>query len=410
MTVLRIRVTRDTPATGAFQWVRLGSQGEVLAAGMAGPGLPPVSGDCEVVLDGDLVSLERVSVPASQQKRLGASLRYLAEELTLSDPERVHVAAAPGPEKNSLCLGIVDRQWFAGLLERLRRVGLSPRSAYPESLTPALAPLAWMVAWRGQDGFVRTGENEAFALDLAQPGAAPTGLYLALDQSRSSASRPRVIIVRAARDAEPPDVGAWSAALDIPVELGPDWHWAEAPRRPGLDLMQGEFAARSAHDGWTARLRRSAALAGILVALASIGLALDWAAKARERDALLGEMRSIYREAFGEKAVVVDPPLQMSRALAELRRQAGQAGPGDFPVLLGVFSEWIAGVGQPAVETIEYDGNSLTALLRAEPGAPGASRLARLRARPAPGGYDLSLRDGEPAGAIAVQIRPRTRP
>jgi general secretion pathway protein L len=410
MTVLRVRVTRDTPVTGAFQWVRLGSHGGALAAGVAGAGQPPVSGDCEVVLDGDLVSLERVTMPASQQRRIGASLRYLAEEFTLSDPERVHVAAAPGPEKNSLCLGIVDRQWFAALLERLRRAGLSPRAAYPESLTPALAPLAWIVAWRGQDGFVRTGENEAFALDLAQPGAVPTSLRLALDQARSSSSRPRVIIVRCARDAEPPDVGAWSAALDIPMELGPDWHWAEAQRRPGLDLMQGEFAARGAQGGWTARLRRAGALAAALVALASIGLAIDWAAKARERDALLGEMRAIYRDTFGEKAVIVDPPLQMRRALADLRRQAGKAGPGDFPVLLGVLSEWLPGAGQARLDRIEYDARGLTALVRGEPGTPGPSLLASLQSRPAPAGYDVSLREGEPPGAIAVQIRPRARP
>ena len=35
MTTCRIRVTRDTPASGAFEWVTIGKQGEMLASGSA---------------------------------------------------------------------------------------------------------------------------------------------------------------------------------------------------------------------------------------------------------------------------------------------------------------------------------------------------------------------------------------
>ena len=33
MTTCRIRVTRDTPDSGAFEWVTLGREGEALASG-----------------------------------------------------------------------------------------------------------------------------------------------------------------------------------------------------------------------------------------------------------------------------------------------------------------------------------------------------------------------------------------
>ena len=72
MSTCRIRVTRDTPASGAFEWVTIGKQGAVLASGSANLAQPPVTGPCEIVLASDLVSLERVAVPPSQQRRLGS--------------------------------------------------------------------------------------------------------------------------------------------------------------------------------------------------------------------------------------------------------------------------------------------------------------------------------------------------
>jgi len=53
MTPCRIRVTRDTPASGAFEWVTLGKHGEALASGSANLAQHPVSGPCELVLASD---------------------------------------------------------------------------------------------------------------------------------------------------------------------------------------------------------------------------------------------------------------------------------------------------------------------------------------------------------------------
>jgi general secretion pathway protein L len=150
-------------------------------------------------------------------------------------------------------------------------------------------------------------------------------------------------------------------------------------------------------------LRRPAILAAALLALGSIALALDWSAKVREREALLAEMGAVYRETFGERAVVVDAPLQMGRALAELRSRAGQVGPADFIALLGVAAELLP---DPAgrIEALVYDGTALTLTLR--PAAQEAL-LKELRGKIPPRGYELTQQAAPGGGRMTLRLRPR---
>ena len=327
------------------------------------------------------------------------------EELALPDPERLHVAAAPGPERNALCLGIVDRQWLAGLLDKLGGAGLVATGAYPESLLPTLLPHTWTVVWAEHEGFVRTGESEAVTLDATQQEGVPTGLRLALEQARVAGSRPNALVVRSGRQIAAPDADAWSEALGISVELGPAWRWSDAQRRPVLELLQGEFAARRGSAPWLDRLRRPAIMAAVLLALASFGLALDWGARVRERNTLLAEMRVLYRETFGERATVVDAPLQMNRALAELRQRAGHVAPGDFLALIDAAAGLLPSAARQQIESLAYDGTTLTVTFRSSAAQQGAALLQELRGKSAPPGYVVTTQEAAAGGGFQVRLR-----
>lgn len=405
MTATRIRVTRDTPASGAFEWVTLGKDGAVLASGAAHLDRSPVSGECELVLASDLVLLDKVAASASQQERLAPALRYLAEDLALPDPERLHVVAIPRAERDSLGLAIVDRQWLGNLLARLDSAHLKARSAYPESLLPTLAPHAWTAVWAGGEGFVRTGQSEAFAFDCTERDVAPVALRLAIEGARAAGGGPQAIVVRSAPPSAPPDLDAWATELGLPVEAGAEWHWSGAQRRPDVELLQGEFAVRGLAGPWLRRLRLSAILAATAIALSSLAIGLDWGAKSRERNALLQQMRTLYREAFGDKAAVVDAPLQMGRALADLRQQAGQVATGDFVALLGVATERLLDPARHRVESITYENAQLTVTLRPAAGQQPAALLEELRATAVPPGIDVRAEAAPGTGSIALRLR-----
>ncbi len=403
MMTCRIRLGRDSPSSGAFDWAIVDDNGMVLDSGEA-PLRQPPAGACELLIASDLVLLDRIPAPAAQQRRISSALRFLVEESAIPDPERLHVAAAPTSDKDTLSVGIIDRQWMEQALARLERSGLIARSACPECLLPELLPKAWTLVWNGDNSFARTGGAAGFALDSSDNGELPVSLRLALDEARSAASAPERLILRAAAGVAPPDAERWSAMLGIPVESGPEWRWVNARGKPGLDLLQGEFAPRTIDRGWTRALRRPVILAAILAAVGLFGVAADWAAKAHERRTLSAEMQETFRAAFGERAVVVDAPLQMNRSLAELRRQAGHVGADDFLALLGAVADRLLDPAKHRIESIAYGNGTLTLFLRPNDAAQFSTQFNAMRAMTPIAGFDIRMESTESSGTISLRV------
>jgi general secretion pathway protein L len=389
----RIRAGRDSATTGIFAWAELNAAGTVLQGGVSDVAPLPGPGACELVLASDVVLLQQLSVPAAQRRRLAGNLRYLVEDLVLSDPERLHVVEAALSPRDALCVGIVDREWLQAVLARLAALGLRPLRALAETLLPGPEPGTWTVVWNGKDGFVRTGAVAGFPLDSTEDGSAPMALQLALRKSP-----PARIVLRAA---EPP---AWAQALAVPVDLAPAWSWAEVHGEPMLDFLQGEFSLSSGERGWKQRLRRPAMLAASLFFVVCAGIAADWAVKAHERRALLAEMNAVYRETFGANAVVVDPPLQMQRALAELKQRAGEPVAGDFLALLGALSESVLDPATQRLHAMSYQNGRLAVVLAPRDPAAFGALVEALRGKAKIEGHELKIETLESKDAPQLRV------
>jgi general secretion pathway protein L len=392
----RVRASRDSAEGGVFAWAELNAAGTVLQTGTSDVA-PPEPGACELIIPADAVLLQRIRVPAAQRRRLSGNLRFLVEDLVACDAERVHVVEID-VYRDEVCVGIIDRAWLAAVLARLAACGLQAQRALAETLMPAVDPDEWTLIWQAGDAFVRTGAGAGFALDSAEAGGPPVSLRLAVD-----AAPPARIVVRPAGQALP-DMQAWSEALGVPVQSGAPWSWAQASAAGVPDLLQGEFALGRGDDGWRARLRRPALLAASLVVLASAGLAADWALQAAERRALLAEMRSLYRETFGASAVVVDPPLQMQRGLAELKQRNGEPAPTDFLALLNVARDKLLDPARQRVQAISYQNGRLAVALAPHDPAGFGALVEELRAKASIPGHEVRIETGDAKGAAQVRV------
>ncbi|MDP2254099.1 MAG: type II secretion system protein GspL, partial [Thiobacillus sp.] len=253
----------------------------------------------------------------------------------VAEPDTVHVAAGPTLGDGQTALAVVDKAWLARVRARLDGAGLRPRSAWPETLLPALPADGWVMVWGGRGGFLRSGEHAGMSLDGGTPTQPPTALVLSVAEARAAAALPHHLLLRLREGAPPPDVEAWSHVLGVAVEVGVGWMPLQHPdaAHGGIDLLQGAFASSGTGSGWP-NLRLPLILAGLIALLQVGATATEWWLLSREKQHLQAAMEERFREAFPDARVIVDAPLQMQRNLAELRGTAGQMSPSDFMPLL----------------------------------------------------------------------------
>jgi general secretion pathway protein L len=180
---------------------------------------------------------------------------------------------------------------------------------------------------------------------------------LAIDEAAGRGERPTSITVHAARSASLPDLAAWSQEAGIAFVAGGDWEAIAAgqPAPDAIDLMQGGLSP--------VRRDRAAiprAAVGLLAAIALLQLAFtafDTFRLQREARALESRREAIFREAFPEARVVVDPDLQMARNVAELQRARGLAAGDEF---MAAMTRLARERGGP-VRSVEYANGKVSA-------------------------------------------------
>ncbi|HUQ28154.1 MAG TPA: type II secretion system protein GspL, partial [Usitatibacter sp.] len=153
-----------------------------------------------------------------------------------------------------------------------------------------------------------------------------------------------------------PDLATWSTEAGVPFAPGSRWETLAAgePAAGFIDLLQGEFSPRSSR---APRIPRAAVwLAAAIAALQLAFTAYDEWRLGRERTVLEARREAIFRTAFPEAKVVVDPELQMARNLADLRRTRGLAAGDEFLVRM---TEAARGGNLP-VKSVEYRDGKLS--------------------------------------------------
>lgn len=339
-----------------FTWMLMDSRHNVLREGESAPAEIPGADEVEAVVPAARVLFARLKLPRVSPATIRELLPYAVEDRLLADPSHIHAVAGHKDAQGDTIVAVVDREWLRAMLDALARAGLRAVRAWPEGCLLAGGHGDWNLVWSERHGMLVDDDGVSATFDHDASGALPLALRLALDEAVARGDRPTQVRVHTGGDARvPEDLERWSTETGVAFAPGTQWLTLARgePSERCVNLLQGEFAPRASHR---MRLPRAAvALAASIAVLQLAFLAADaWRLRA-ERSTLEARREAIFRAAFPEARVVVDPELQMKRNLAELKGTRGMAIDDDF---LGRLTR-AAREGRGPAQSIEYANGQL---------------------------------------------------
>lgn len=357
MTKLRVFLpATDRPQPSArFAWKLFDARRELLREDTTPLTDMPRAGDVEAVLPAERVLFARLKLPKVNASTIRELLPFAVEDRLLAEPSHIHAVAGNRNARGETVVAVVDRDWLQAMVDALARSGHRPSRAFSESALLAGGRGDWHVVWGAVRGMLVDDEGIAAIFDRS-PGL-PLAVRLAIDEAGERGDRPASVRVHTAADEPLPDLAAWSSETGVPFSPGTRWEALAAgePASGSINLLQGEFAPGSANAA--RRIPRAAAwLAAVIIALQLAFTAGDEWRLRQERTALEVRREAIFRAAFPEARVVVDPDLQMTRNLAELKRARGLAGGDEFLVRM---TEAARATNGP-VRSVEYANGKLS--------------------------------------------------
>jgi general secretion pathway protein L len=342
-------------ASTRFAWLLFDSRHTVLREGTSQLPEIPRAEAVELALPASKVLFARLKLPKVSPATIRELLPFAVEDRLLSDPSHIHAVAGRTQAGGETLVAVIDREWLRAMLDALEHAGLHPSKAWCESALLAGGHGDWNVVWSAERGMLVDDDGASTQFDHGASAAFPLALKLALDEARERGERPEKVRVHHERSVPLPDLAAWSAESGVIFAPGATWDELarDEPSFNAIDLLQGEFSPR--RPG-AARLPRAAAVLAALIVLLQLAFAgVDAWRLERERASLEARREAIFRAAFPEAKVVVDPDLQMRRNLAELRRAHGQPVSDDF---LGQLTRAAREPGG-AAKSIEYANGRL---------------------------------------------------
>jgi general secretion pathway protein L len=301
--------------------------------------------------------LTRVTLPTRSRAKIQQALPFALEDQLIGEPEQLHFAYRI-LEGNNLAVAVTARERMQAWLSQLTDEGLRPTGFCPAILALPLDAGSWSIVFHENDIWVRTGLASGFAC-AASASTPPAMLELALREAQEKQNAPVGLTV-----IHPPagfDQATWNTRLKLPLNIQKQDFWAGYHEAlPALNLLQGGFAPSHQMQEMLPGLRPAAIMLAIWLA-GSLGFSTwEWWQLSSEHKNLKQEMTKVFRQAFPDAQVVVDPALQMQRLLGDLQGKSGKSGQGDALPLLGNLAPVLQAHPQIKLRGIQYDEARLT--------------------------------------------------
>jgi len=327
-------------------------------------------------------TLERGYFGDGGNARLRSVLDGLLEDRLLDETAHMHFALEPGArDGTAVRVAACNRAWLHSWMAALEQASLTVTRIVaewtpgPDADTPAAM---WVTGSPEQPELVCTRFDGVARLPL---NATTTALLSA------TGDNPAAGAVRA----EPGVAELAEQALKRPIALQTRAERAVAAAQTGWDLAQFDLLrtrstrTRKQFSAVTGALLRApqwraARWALLALLLANLVGLQAWAWKEQSSQASKrAAIQNVLTTTFPDVRVVVDAPLQMARAVADLQRQSGGTSNADLEAMLGQFQA--AAPGTPAPSAIEFVAGELV-LRGLDSAAPGlADATTRLQAQ-----------------------------
>jgi general secretion pathway protein L len=356
------------------------------------------------------VTMLRVQMPPMSAARQRAALPNLVEDQLITDPAECIViggALADGLRT----VAVVQRAWLELMTRTVLGSGMARISALPAQMcVPHVADQVQATVLEHDADIeltLRLSAQDAMGVAIL-PEHPASAAREAVDAALAMAhGQPLVLRVPRERVPAYQQAAADLGAAELVTVQADSWQqWITGAGGAGIDLALGLGASARPKLNWKP-WRLPLVLAGLLLAVNLVPLNMEWMRLKREYDGLRASMTQIYKAAFPNETVIVDPLAQTRQKVAAGRRNAGQGAPDDFNALAAAFGEaWQSaaarspGAALPTLAGMEYRERSL--FVRLKPGAqlPFDAVSAALARR------NLSLAAApEQAGVVMWQVK-----
>lgn len=377
----------------AVDWIVVDSTGARRSSPVTGPLLEAINdvGDRKVIVlvpSADVLTTS-IDIPVKGGARLHAALPYALEEHLAEDVEKLHFAAGTRRDSGKIPVAVVNRERLAEWIDWLTAVGIEPSAMIPENYGLARIPGTVSLLVATDQVMINDGADTELVMGGVSPGDALTAIGV-LDENAGgddsesdkppSAAMPRHVLVYCEPEYEERYQQDWLAIRhemeSVDVNLLPD---GVLPRLAvtvaagaGVNLLQGDFGARTEYSGLFKSWRYAAIL---LLAFGLVGItakATDYYLLKRQEAELKQQFEAEYRQISPGAASVSDP----ARLVKSLQARVGNSGAA--PVFLQTLEQLGRALQQnkdARIETINYRAGVVDVRLS----APNVSTLDNIQ-------------------------------
>lgn len=327
-----------------------------------------------LLLAGSDVTLLHLQIPPLSAARLKAALPNLVEDQLLCDPASCVVAA--GSISDGLrTVAVVQRAWLDLLAKTFFSFGAHQIVALPAqsclSGLPGIVTAA-IYEWDSDvDLTLRLSEQDGIGLTInAEPGEKAAHQVIQTLCAVEPSAPITIYVPQAA-------LHAYHEALADTPELkerisfsADNWtRWIAGASSTPLDLMVWR-GVRSVSRMWRP-WRWPLVLAAAILLINISALNIEWWRIKNEANTLRSALIQIFKSAYPNDSVIIDPLAQMQQKIAAAKRDSGLAAAHDFTAITAAFGEaWTSVIPAstagniPAIAALEYHERSLLVKLK----------------------------------------------